>query len=139
MGVDESAIIKQEEANQGNEGLDPMKMTENDLLASPSERVNDISIEDNTEIKDGSISPADTSSKTFLPQEGSLLVNSSPSLVGAKKSNSKRPAFVAVKNPKPVTSSAVGIQFNETKVDSEEKEDPFFTLLTGGNAKGSLF
>ncbi|KAL0543827.1 hypothetical protein IC582_018932 [Cucumis melo] len=31
--------------------------TKNGLLASPSGRVNDISMEDNTEIKDGLISP----------------------------------------------------------------------------------
>ncbi|CAK9321856.1 unnamed protein product [Citrullus colocynthis] len=131
---------EQADANQSNEkGLDLMKMSKNDQLASPSGRVSDTSIKDNTETKDGSISPAETSSKTFLPKEGSSLVYPSPSMVGAKKLNSKRPAFVSVQHPKPITSIAVGIQLNETKADSVEKEDPFFTLLTGGKAKSSLF
>ncbi|XP_022151030.1 uncharacterized protein LOC111019049 [Momordica charantia] len=129
---DDESDIKQADANQSIEGVDLMKMSKNDLLAS-------LSKEDNTTTRDGSVCPAETSSKTLLPQEGSLLMNSSPSSVGAKKSDSKRPAFVSVKNPKPIASSAVGIQFNETKVDSELEEDQFFTLLTGGGAKSSLF
>ncbi|KAG7015502.1 hypothetical protein SDJN02_23138 [Cucurbita argyrosperma subsp. argyrosperma] len=139
LGDDELAT-KQAEANQSNdEALDLMKMNKNDLLASPSKRVNDISVKDITETKDSSISPAATSSQTFVPREGSSLVNSSPSLVGAKKLHSKRPAFVSIKLPNPITTSAVGIQFNETKADSVEKEDPFFALLTGGKRKSSLF
>lgn len=58
---------------------------------------------------------------------------------GAKKPNLKRPAFVSVVLPKSITSGVVGIQFNESKVDSVEKENPFFSLLTGGKAKSSLF
>ncbi|XP_022157203.1 uncharacterized protein LOC111023972 isoform X2 [Momordica charantia] len=130
---DDESAIKQAEVNQSIEGLDLMKMSKkNDLLASLSKK-------DNTATKDGSVCPTETSSKTLLPQEGSLLVNSSPTSVGAEKSDTKRPAFVSVKNPNPISCSAVGIQFNETKVDSEEKEDPFFTLLTDGEAKSSLF
>ncbi|XP_038905505.1 uncharacterized protein LOC120091509 [Benincasa hispida] len=125
---------EQADADQSNEkGLDLMKMSKHDLLGSPRGRVNDIPVED------GSIGPVETSSKTFLPQEDSSLVNSSPSMVGTKKLNWKRPAFVSVKHPKPIISSAVGFQFNETKADIVEKEDPFFTLLTGGKAKSSLF
>ncbi|TYK03130.1 pleiotropic drug resistance protein 1-like [Cucumis melo var. makuwa] len=77
FGGDES---EEGEANQSNEkGLDLMETTKNGLLTSPSGRVNDISMEDNTEAKDGLISLVKISSKTFLPQEGSSLVNlSSP-------------------------------------------------------------
>uniref|UniRef100_A0A0A0LBJ0 Nucleolus and neural progenitor protein-like N-terminal domain-containing protein n=1 Tax=Cucumis sativus TaxID=3659 RepID=A0A0A0LBJ0_CUCSA len=145
LGDDESEEAEDHEseeadANESNEkGLDLMKTTPNGLLASPSGSVNDISMEDNTETKDGLISPVKTTSKTFLPQEGNSLVNSSPPMPSAKKPNSKRPAFVSVELPKPITSGGVGIQFNESKVDSVEKENPFFTLLTGGKAKSSLF
>uniref|UniRef100_A0A9I9EBW5 Uncharacterized protein n=1 Tax=Cucumis melo TaxID=3656 RepID=A0A9I9EBW5_CUCME len=55
-----------------------METTKNGLLTSPLGRVNDISMEDNTEAKDGLISLVKISSKTFLPQEGSSLVNLSP-------------------------------------------------------------
>ncbi|TYK31335.1 uncharacterized protein E5676_scaffold455G006360 [Cucumis melo var. makuwa] len=139
LGDDES---EEGEAHQSNDkGLGLMKTTKNGLLASPSGRVNDISLEDNTntETKDGLISPVKTSSKTFLPQEGSSLVNSSLPMPVAKKSNSKRLAFVSVELPKPITSGSVGIQFNESKVNSVEKENPFFSLLNGGKAKSSLF
>ncbi|KAL0553212.1 hypothetical protein IC582_007100 [Cucumis melo] len=139
LGDDES---EEGEAHQSNDkGLGLMKTTKNGLLASPSGRVNDIPLEDNTntETKDGLISPVKTSSKTFLPQEGISLVNSSLPMPVAKKSNSKRLAFVSVELPKPITSGSVGIQFNESKVNSVEKENPFFSLLNGGKAKSSLF
>ncbi|KAL0548757.1 hypothetical protein IC582_013227 [Cucumis melo] len=123
LGDDE---LEEGEANQSNEkGLDLMETSKSGLLTSPSGRVNDISMEDNTETKDGLISPVKISSKTFLPQEGSSLVNLSLPMPGAKKPNSKRPAFVSVVLPKPITSGSIGIQFNESKVDSVEKESIF--------------
>lgn len=67
--------------------------------------------------------------------EGCLRVGDASKL----QSGSRRVAFVSVKNPLTSTSSVRGIQFKETESESDSKEDSFFSLLTAGSTKDSLF
>ncbi|XP_044472887.1 uncharacterized protein LOC123201441 isoform X2 [Mangifera indica] len=79
-----------------------------------------------------------------LTSEGGLLVvshsspSSNPSTV---KSGTKKVAFVSVsvKRPAPSTSTSLDQNIKEIEKKSDEPEDKFYNLLTGGNFKDSLF
>lgn len=132
---------------------DPSHITENktDLLTGPSlESDNGKAVESYTEVGDGSDIAATPSKK--LPQEDGLPTASktSPSSNTLKfKSGSRKVAFVSVKNPATSTANVknpslpatnvTAFSSNENETNNDNKEDPFFSLLTGGNLKNSLF
>ncbi|POO00406.1 hypothetical protein TorRG33x02_038190 [Trema orientale] len=81
---------------------------------------------------------AETPSKKF-PQGGLLSCSSFSSNTLKRKSASRKVAFVAVKDPAPSTTNAMGIKFKENESNIGNKEDSFFSLLSAGNTKDSLF
>ena len=120
----------------------PSLVTEDktDLLAGSSmESDNGKAIEGCTQVGDGSVVATIPSKKPL--QEGDLLEDSklSPSSNSLKpKSGSRKVAFVSVKNP-PLSTTNVMASFKENDTNGGDKEDPFFSLLTSGNVKNSLF
>ncbi|KAJ0103166.1 hypothetical protein Patl1_04268 [Pistacia atlantica] len=110
------------------------------LLASPS---------DDGKQVDGTSKVGDDSGTSETPgheftQEGDLLAasSSSPSSNPSKvKSSTKKVAFVSVsvKKPAPSTSNSLDLNVKEIEKKSDEQEDKFYNLLTGGNLKDSLF
>jgi hypothetical protein len=120
----------------------PSLVTEDktDLLADPSmESGNGKAVKGSAEVGDGSVVATIPSKK--LLQEGGLLEDSklSPSSNSFKpKSGSRKVAFVSVKNP-PLSTANLLASFKENETNGGDKEDPFFSLLVGGNVKNSLF
>ncbi|KAL0000894.1 hypothetical protein SO802_014675 [Lithocarpus litseifolius] len=107
-------------------------------------------VESYTKVGDGSGIAATPSKK--LPQEDGLLTatkTSTSSNVLKSMSGSRKVAFVSVKNPPASTAnvknpplSATNVttfDFKENETNTDKKEDPFFSLLTGGSLKDSLF
>ena len=135
---------------------DPSHITENktDLLTGSSLEITEAgdgkAVESYTEAGDGSGIAAAPSKK--LPPEDGLLTatkTSTSSNVLKSKSGSRKVAFVSVKNPPTSTAnvknpplSATNIttfDFKENETNTDKMEDPFFSLLTGGSLKDSLF
>ena len=135
---------------------DPSHITENqtDLLTGSSLEITEVgdgkAVESYTEAGDGSGIAAAPSKK--LPPEDGLLTatkTSTSSNVLKSKSGSRKVAFVSVKNPPTSTAnvknpplSATNIttfDFKENETNTDKMEDPFFSLLTGGSLKDSLF
>lgn len=56
-----------------------------------------------------------------------------------KSGSTSKVAFVSVKKPATSTTNVSGLQIKGTEIHGDSKEDPFFSLLTGGNLKDSLF
>ncbi|KAH9651530.1 DUF4477 domain-containing protein [Citrus sinensis] len=138
LGDDEFAP---EKADADREG--PIKITDDktNLLASPSIQSNDVNQVDGG-IKVGEISGTSTAPGQKIAQESSLLSTSCPSpsskLLKAQ-SGTKKVAFVSVKRPAPATSDTLDFQIKEPEKKSDDGEDKFYNLLTGGNLKDSLF
>nr|XP_023886792.1 uncharacterized protein LOC111998905 [Quercus suber] len=144
---------------------DPSHITENktDLLTGSSLESDDgkavesctevgdgKAVESYAEVGDGSGIAAAPSKK--LPPEDDLLTatkTSTSSDVLKSKAGSRKVAFVSVKNPPASTAnvknpplSATNIttfDFKEKETNTDKMEDPFFSLLTGGSLKDSLF
>ncbi|KAJ7960722.1 Calcium-dependent protein kinase 14 [Quillaja saponaria] len=121
-----------------------------ELLAGPS-TMNDKekTIEGDKEGGD-SLDVVETPCKELSPQEGGVLGLSKSSSGGTAlkhKSGSKRVAFLSVKNPtlstpnvqnlSPLNAKAPHLMENVT--DNDNKQDTFFSLLTSGIVKDSLF
>lgn len=138
LGDDE---FSPEKADADREG--PIKITDDktNLLASPSIQSNDVNQVDGG-MKVGEISGTSTSPGQKIAQESSLLSTSCPSpsskLLKAQ-SGTKKVAFVSVKRPAPATSDTLDFQIKEPERKSDDGEDKFYNLLTGGNLKDSLF
>ncbi|XP_024018622.1 uncharacterized protein LOC21400786 [Morus notabilis] len=92
--------------------------------------------EDAVETDDGKLQVEDS---LKFPQGGLLSCSSSSPNTPKLKSASKKVAFVAVKNSVPSTINAMGIHLKETESKSGEKEESFFSLLSAGSTKESLF
>lgn len=78
-----------------------------------------------------------------LNSESGLLMDLSSSpgsnLLKRKSGSTSKVAFVSVKKPATSTTNVSGLQIKGTESHGDSKEDPFFSLLTGGNLKDSLF
>ncbi|KAL5548291.1 hypothetical protein UlMin_003522 [Ulmus minor] len=111
-----------------------------DLLPVPSTRNDDEKqVEGSPEVGEASIvSETPITNQTYLLSSSSFFPTSNASKL---KSGSRRVAFLAVKNPLPSTATPKGVptQLKETETKSDNKEDPFFSLLTAGNTKDSFF
>ena len=107
-------------------------------------------VESYTEVGDGSGIAAAPSKK--LPPEDGLLTatkTSTSSNVLKSKSGSRKVALVSVKNPPASTANVknpllsatnvTAFDFKENETNTNKKEDPFFSLLTGESLKESLF
>ncbi|KAL5548289.1 hypothetical protein UlMin_003520 [Ulmus minor] len=116
------------------------KHDKTDLLPVPSTRNDDEKqVEGSPEVGEASIvSETPITNQTYLLSSSSFFPTSNASKL---KSGSRKVAFLAVKNPLPSTATPKGvpIQLNETETKSDNKEDPFFSLLTAGNTKDSFF
>ncbi|XP_024033325.1 uncharacterized protein LOC18054299 isoform X2 [Citrus clementina] len=138
LGDDEFAP---EKADADREG--PIKITDDktNLLASPSIQSDDVNQVDGG-MKVGEISGTSTAPGQKIAQESSLLSTSCPSpsskLLKAH-SGTRKVAFVSVKRPAPATSDTLDLQIKEPEKKSDDGEDEFYNLLTGGNLKDSLF
>lgn len=144
---------------------DPSHITENktDLLTGSSLESDDgKAVESCTEVGDGKAVEsyaevgdgsgiAVAPSKKLPPVDGLLTATktSTSSDVLKSKAGSRKVAFVSVKNPPASTAnvknpplSATNIttfDFKEKETNTDKMEDPFFSLLTGGSLKDSLF
>ncbi|KAM3696480.1 hypothetical protein ACB098_06G042100 [Castanea mollissima] len=158
LGDDEVVPIRVDAAQMDKK--DPSHITENktDLPTGSSlESDNGKAVESCTEVGDGKAVERDgsgiaaTPSKR-LPQEDGLLTatkTSTSSNVLKSKSGSRKVAFVSVKNPPASTANVknpplsatnvTAFDFKENETNTDKKEDPFFSLLTGGSLKDSLF
>ncbi|KAM6585417.1 hypothetical protein CsatB_012419 [Cannabis sativa] len=132
-GVDEECTIEK----------NPNRVSENtaDMLPSPSIRDEKERLgEDCPKVGEDASSIADRDSPGNKVHQGDLLSCSSFSSNTLKpKPMSRKVAFVAVKNSVPLTTNATGTDFKGAESKSGDKEDSFFSLLTGGDAKDSLF
>ncbi|XP_050247026.1 uncharacterized protein LOC126694680 [Quercus robur] len=163
LGDDEVVPIRVDAAQMDKK--DPSHITENktDLLTGSSLESDDgKAVESCTEVGDGkavesytevgdSSGIAAAPSKKFPPEDGLLTATktSTSSNVLKSKSGSRKVAFVSVKNPPASTPnvknpplSATNIttfDFKENETNTGKMEDPFFSLLTGGSLKDSLF
>ncbi|KAG8658152.1 hypothetical protein MANES_03G127300v8 [Manihot esculenta] len=83
------------------------------------------------------ISSSSPSSKTLTPRSSSASV----AFVSVKRPAPSTAAFISVKRPVTSTSSTTGTDLHsaESEMDSGNKEESFFNLLTGGSLKDSLF
>ncbi|XP_062087854.1 uncharacterized protein LOC133794573 [Humulus lupulus] len=121
---------------------DPSHVKENtaDLLPSPSIKDEKEKLDEGC-LKVGgdasSIADRDCTGKK-VPQGDLLSCSSFSSNTLKPKPMSRKVAFVAVKNPVPLTTNATGTDFKGAESKSGDKEDSFFSLLTGGHVKDSL-
>ena len=112
------------------------------LLVNPSLESDDGKrVEDSLQVSNGS-EVAGSSIENLLPEQGLLPHTSSlPSSNPLKRKfdSSNKVAFVSVKRPTVSAATTPFFPVEEIKSDNENKEDPFFRLLTGGNIKDSIF
>lgn len=112
------------------------------LLVNPSLESDDGKrVEDSLQVSNGS-EVAGSSIENLLPEQGLLPHTSSfPSSNPLKRKfdSSNKVAFVSVKRPTVSAATTPFFPVEEIKSDNENKEDPFFSLLTGGNIKDSIF
>lgn len=138
LGDDELAP---EKADADREG--PIKITDDktNLLASPSIPSGDVNQVDSA-MKGREVSGTSTAPGQKIAQESSLLSTSCPSPSSKPlkaQSGTKKVAFVSVKRPAPATSDTLDGRIKEPEKKSDDGEDKFYNLLTGGNLKDSLF
>ena len=112
------------------------------LLVNPSLESDDGKrVEDSVQVSNGS-EVEGSSIENLLPEKGLLPHTSSfPSSNPLKRKfdSSNKVAFVSVKRPTVSAATTPFFPVEEIKSDNENKEDPFFSLLTGGNIKDSIF
>lgn len=121
-----------EKADADREG--PIKITEDktNLLASPSIGSDDVNqVDSGMKVREISGTSATPGQKTSSSSPSSNLLKA--------KSGTKKVAFVSVKGPAPATSDSLDLQIKEPENKSDDGEDKFYNLLTGGNLKDSVF
>ncbi|KAI9185879.1 hypothetical protein LWI28_011520 [Acer negundo] len=116
------------------------------LLASPSIESNDgkqKQAESCGKTVDSSGTSSGTPGRKLAPKDGLLATSTSSLISNLSKvtSGPRKVAFVSVKRPAPAPSKSNPSELNckESEKKSDEKEDKFYNLLTGGNLKDSLF
>ncbi|KAF3453500.1 hypothetical protein FNV43_RR03940 [Rhamnella rubrinervis] len=139
-----SKSMDEDHAAAAETGLTHTGEDKTDLCPSPSIG-NDVRkvVEGSLKVGDAPSIAETPASKKFthdgLPGSSSSSSSFLSSNTSKLQSGSRRVAFVSVKNPLTSTSSLRGIQFKETESKSNSKEDSFFSLLTAGNTKDSVF
>ena len=139
---DEPGSEKMDMLHDSEEG--PSLISEDrSVLEDPSLKSDDGKlVEDNLQVSNGaevdrSSGESLLSDHGLLPHTSSLL--SSNPLKRKFGSSNNKVAFVAVKGPSVSAATAALSTVEEIKSDNENKEDSFFSLLTCGNMKDSLF
>ncbi|KAL5736000.1 hypothetical protein ACOSQ2_030788 [Xanthoceras sorbifolium] len=134
LGDEELDSGKPEAENIATENPVHINEDKTDLFAGPSTKSDD-------ENQADSVGEPGTPGPILPPKDGLLAtLTSSPSpnpstvVLGSRKV-----AFISVKRPAPSTSNSSDVNVQETEKKSDEKEDQFYNLLTGGNIKDSLF
>ncbi|KAI9192313.1 hypothetical protein LWI28_021048 [Acer negundo] len=124
----------------------PTSITEDktDLFAGPSIESDD-GKQKQAESCGKTVDVSGTSSGTpgpkLTPKDGLLATSTSSPISNPSKVTSglRKVAFVSVKRPAPSTSNSSELNCKESEKKSDEKEDKFYNLLTGGNLEDSLF
>lgn len=110
-----------------------------DMFPAPSIRIDDGKpIEDITRVEN--VSSFTEISINNSPKASSIPCSSSSASLNSSKlsSGTRKVAFVSIKNPLPSVNSGLGIPSKETEMKKDDK-DSFFSLLTGGNTRETLF
>ncbi|KAI8009726.1 hypothetical protein LOK49_LG06G00542 [Camellia lanceoleosa] len=136
LGDDESG---KEDPNCASEGLAHIKVNNTCSFEGPVIKNDDAKkIEDCSKVEDASGSP-----KENLPSEIGLPTDSSSSVLSdplkLKPGSKNKVAFISVNKPAASTTNVTELHIKGTESRSDDKEDPFISLLTGGNLKDSLF
>ncbi|KAI8557629.1 hypothetical protein RHMOL_Rhmol04G0024900 [Rhododendron molle] len=111
-------------------------------LDNPSSIENDDmkKVQDSSKVEDvsGFVEPL---IQNLNSESGLLMDLSSPGSnpLKRKSGSTSKVAFVSVKKPATSTTNVSGLQIKGTESHGDSKEDPFFSLFTGGNLKDSLF
>lgn len=138
--VDDESVSKKVDMLHSSEEGPTLIIEDKSVLLDSSLKTDDGKpAEVNVQVSNGS--EVDGSScKTLLPDHGLLRHTSSLHPLKRKfGSSNNKVAFVAVKRPTVSAATAALSPVEEIKSNDENKEDPFFSLLTGGNMKDSLF
>ncbi|XP_027106514.1 uncharacterized protein [Coffea arabica] len=132
LGDYETGKAYPEAAVEGPDGM----TKDNGSLADPVSESNE-----EKHLRDGS-SGAGPTANSNMALEGGLLTTSSSSTHSnplKRKAGKEKVAFMSVQAPSPSTSNKLDSGFKLTDKVDEQKEDPFFSLLTGGNKNTSVF
>ncbi|XP_027112952.1 uncharacterized protein [Coffea arabica] len=132
LGDYETGKAYPEAAVEGPDGM----TKDNGSLADPVSQSNE-----EKHLRDGSSSAGPTANSN-MALEGGLLTTSSSSPHSnplKRKAGKEKVAFMSVRAPSPSTSNKLDSGFKLTDKVDEQKEDPFFSLLTGGNKNTSVF
>ncbi|XP_058208756.1 uncharacterized protein LOC131321823 isoform X1 [Rhododendron vialii] len=111
-------------------------------IEDPSTENDDVKkVQDSSKVEDvsGFVEPLiqNLNSESGLLMDLSSSPGSNP--LKRKSGSTSKVAFVSVKKPATSTTNVLGLQIKGTESHGDSKEDPFFSLLTGGNLKDSLF
>ncbi|KAK9269537.1 hypothetical protein L1049_001313 [Liquidambar formosana] len=141
LGVDELGSRETDAEHTAKEGPSCVTEDTTDMVAGLSVESDDCKIEGCRNVGDCS-GIAGSPSKNF-PPEGGLVASSksseSPNPLNLKSGSRGKVAFVSVKRPAPSNTNVTDFHFRKIEDESDDKKDPFFSLLTGGNLKDSLF
>lgn len=138
--VDDESVSKKVDMLHCSEEGPTLIIEDKSVLLDSSLKTDDGKpVEVNVQVSNGSDVDG-SSSKSLLPDDGLLRYTSSLHPLKRKfGSSNNKVAFVAVKRPTVSAATAALSHVEEIKSNDENKEDPFFSLLTGGNMKDSLF
>ncbi|XP_057474822.1 uncharacterized protein LOC130762949 isoform X2 [Actinidia eriantha] len=100
-------------------------------------------VEDSSNVEEGlDVAGSPSPSENPCSDIGLLTDVDSPSCsdpLKLKSGSGKKVAFISVNKPAASTTNLTGLHVTGTKRRRDEREDPFFDLLAGGNLKDSLF
>ncbi|GMP52587.1 hypothetical protein CsSME_00018337 [Camellia sinensis var. sinensis] len=136
LGDDESG---KEDPNCTSDGLAHIKVNNTCSFEGPVIENDDAKkIEHCSKVEDVSGSPRENlPSEIGLPTDSSSSVRSDP--LKLKPGSKNKVAFISVNKPAVSTTNVTELHIKGTESRSDDKEDPFFSLLPGGNLKDSLF
>ncbi|GFZ12506.1 hypothetical protein Acr_23g0008910 [Actinidia rufa] len=100
-------------------------------------------VEDSSNVEEGlGVAGSPSPSENPCSDIGLLTDADSPSCsdpLKLKSGSGKKVAFISVNKPAASTTNLTGLHVTGTKRRRDEREDPLFDLLAGGNLKDSLF
>ncbi|THF99857.1 hypothetical protein TEA_017731 [Camellia sinensis var. sinensis] len=128
-----------EDPNCTSDGLAHIKVNNTCSFEGPVIENDDAKkIEHCSKVEDVSGSPRENlPSEIGLPTDSSSSVRSDP--LKLKPGSKNKVAFISVNKPAVSTTNVTELHIKGTESRSDDKEDPFFSLLPGGNLKDSLF
>ncbi|GFZ07439.1 hypothetical protein Acr_19g0003760 [Actinidia rufa] len=130
--------------NHTTEGLPHVKVDNASSFEDPViENDDGKKVEDSSNVEEGfGVAGPPSPSENLCSDIGLLTDLSSSSCsdpLKLKSRSGRKVAFVSVNNPAASTTNLTGFHVKGIKRQRDEREDPFFDLLSGGNPKDSLF